>query len=116
MQRSLSDHLSHLFKAQRATYEREGSDQGIKSMVRLSTRALNHVGFLKIDEAFYPCQVYDVTVTGARMILDTPMELQDTFTLQLTLGGQVVRPCFLIWQEGREAGVSFEPFTPAGAE
>ena len=73
--------------------------------------AFNHAGLLKIDEAYYPCQAYDMTVTGARLILDHPMDLPDTFTLQLTLAGQVVRPCYLIWQEGREAGVSFEPFT-----
>ena len=85
-------------------------------MPRLSPRAFKHAGFLKIDEAFYPCQVYDMTVTGARLILDHLMDLPDTFTLQLTLAGQVVRPCFLIWQEDREAGVSFEPFTPPEAQ
>ena len=85
-------------------------------MPRLSPRAFHHAGFLKIDEAFYPCQVYDMTVTGARLILDHPMDLPDTFTLQLTLAGHVVRPCFLIWQEGHEAGVSFEPFTPPEAQ
>ena len=76
------------------------------------SHAFNHAGVLKIDEAFYPCQVSDMTVTGARLLLDHLMDLPDTFTLQLTLAGKVVRPCYLIWQEGKEAGVSFQPFTP----
>ena len=85
-------------------------------MPRLAPHAFKHAGYLKIDEQFYPCQVHDMTVTGARLILDHPMELPDTFTLQLTPAGQVVRPCYLIWQEDREAGVSFEPFTEPKAE
>jgi hypothetical protein len=85
-------------------------------MARLSPHAFKHAGYLKIDEQFYPCQVYDMTITGAQLILAYPMELPDTFTLQLTLAGHVVRPCYLIWQEDGEAGVSFEPFTKPKAE
>ena len=78
---------------------------------RPNPQAFKHAGYLKIEETYYPCEVYDMTVTGARLILDhLIMDLPNTFTLQLTLAGQVVRPCYLIWQEGREAGVSFEPF------
>ena len=73
-------------------------------------QASRHKGFLKIDQAFYHCQVFEMTSTGARVILDQLMDLPETFTLQLTLAGQVVRPCYLIWQEGRVAGVSFQPF------
>ena len=74
-------------------------------------QTFRHKGFLKIDQAFYPCRVSDMTTTGARVILDHLMDLPDNFTLQLTLAGKVVRPCcYLIWQEGRVAGVSFQPF------
>ena len=47
-----------------------------------------------------------MTVTGAHLTLDQGMDLPDTFTLQLTLAGQVVRPCYLIWQEDREGIVT----------
>ena len=77
---------------------------------RPNPQAFKHDGFLKIDEAFYSCRVYDLTVTGAHVILDHLRDLPNTFTLQLTLGGQVARPCYLIWQEGHNAGVSFTPF------
>ena len=50
-------------------------------------------------------------MTGARLGLAYPFDLPDTFTLQLTIAGAAVRSCYLIWQEGGEAGMSFEPFT-----
>ena len=73
-------------------------------------QAFQHRAFLKIDQVVYPCQVFAVNSTGARVILDHPMDLPDTSPLQLKLAGQVVRPCYLIWQEGREAVVLFESF------
>ena len=73
-------------------------------------KAFKHAGFVKIDEQFYPCQVHEMSMTGARLALAHPFDLPDTFSLQLTLAGAVVRPCYLIWQEAGEAGVSFEPF------
>ena len=85
-------------------------------MPRPKPQAFKHDGFLKIDEAFYSCRVYDMTVTGAHVTLDHLMNLPDTFTLQLSLAGPVVRQCYLIWQEGHEAGVSFERFTRAQPE
>ena len=76
---------------------------------RPNPQAFQHKGFLKIDQAIYPCRVSDMTTTGAHVILDHLMDLPDTFTVQLTLAGQVVRPCYLIWQEGHKAVVSFAP-------
>ena len=55
-------------------------------------------------------------MTGARLNLAYPFDLPDTFTLQLTLAGAVVRPCYLIWQEDHEACVSFKPFMPPQPE
>ena len=51
-------------------------------------KAFKHAGFVKIDEQFYPCQVHDMNWTGAHLDLAHPFELPDTFTLQLSLGGQ----------------------------
>lgn len=74
-------------------------------------KAFNHAGFVKINEQFYPCQVHEMSMTGVRLDLAYPFDLPDTFTLQLTIAGAAVRSCYLIWQEGGEAGVLFEPFT-----
>ena len=59
---------------------------------RPNPQAFKHDGFLKIDEAFYSCRVYDMTVTGAHVILDHLRDLPDTFTLQLTLAGHLSGP------------------------
>ena len=80
-------------------------------------KALKHPGFVKIDDQqFYRCQVHDMSMTGARLDLAYPFDLPDAFTLQLTLAGEVVRACYLIWQEGGKASVSFEPFTKPKTE
>ena len=79
-------------------------------------KAYKHAGFVKIDEQFYPCLVHDMNWTGAHLDLDHPFELPDTFTLQLNMRGEVVRTCYLIWQEGERASVSFKPPAKPGAE
>ena len=76
-------------------------------MARRAQQAFNHAGFVKIDEAFYPCQVFDMTLTGARLRLDLLMDLPPSFSLQLTRDGKALRACSLIWQEGHDASVSF---------
>ena len=78
-------------------------------------KGFKHAGLLKIDEQFYPCQIYDMTISGARFDLANPFDLPDTFTLQLSLGREIVRPCYLIRQDGREASVSFKPFAKPGS-
>ncbi len=45
--------------------------------------AFKHAGFVKINEQFYPCQVREMSMTGARLDLAYPFDLPDTFTLQL---------------------------------
>ena len=80
-------------------------------MMRIpNPKGFKHAGLVKIDEVFYPCQIYDMTMTGGRLDIAHPFELPDTFTLQLSLGGEVFRPCYLIRQERGETSVSFKPF------
>ena len=85
-------------------------------MVRIPhPKGFKHAGLVKIDEQFYPCQIYDMTMSGARFDLANPFDLPDTFTLQLSLGGHlVVRPCYLIRQDREQASVSFKPFAKPG--
>ena len=79
-------------------------------------KGYKHPGFVKIDEQFYPCQIHDMTMSGARLEISLPFALPDTFTLQLNLGGEVVKPCYLIRQEGGQASVSFKPFAKPGTD
>ena len=85
-------------------------------MARLSLAAFNHAGFVKIDESFYRCWVSDMTRTGARLTLEHPIDLPQTFSLQLTRDGKVLRSCSLIWQDGYGASVSFGETYAAAAD
>lgn len=81
-------------------------------MGRLSFRGLKHDGFLKIHEAFYPCEVFDMSLTGARLRFDLPIDLPSNFSLQLTRDGKCLRPCSLIWSDDCEASVLFQAPQP----
>jgi hypothetical protein len=80
---------------------------GYLAMARFAPEAFNHAGWVKVDEAFYACSVIDMTRTGARLILEHPLDLPDAFSLQLTRDGKVLPSCILIWQDGEAASVSF---------
>ena len=109
---SFSDHLSYCLKRGGPIYEREGARLQVINMARLSARAFNQSGLLKIHEVFYPCQIFDMTLTGARLRLELLMELPPSFPLHLTRDGKAPRACSLIWQDGHDAGVSFGEAVP----
>ena len=76
--------------------------------VAIHPYAVSQTGLLKIDDTFYSCRVSDMTRTGARLRLDHLVDLPQKFSLQLTRDAKVLRCCFLIWQEGQDASVSFD--------
>jgi hypothetical protein len=65
-------------------------------------------GLVRIDEQVYPCDVTDMSATGATLTFRLPVELpDDRFTLQLTSNGKVSRQCRVTWDEGVRVGVVF---------
>lgn len=77
---------------------------------RISLRGFSHAAFVKIGEEFYPCAVTNMSVTGATLHLDQlppTVHLPDSFVVQLTRDGKLLRACSLAWREGDEAGVLF---------
>jgi hypothetical protein len=67
-----------------------------------------HRGFVKFDEQTYPCTATNLSATGATLHFNSPVELPETFTLQLTHNGMVSRTCSVIWNEGVQVGVVFD--------
>ena len=55
------------------------------------------------------CQLRDISVSGAQLILDREAELPKKFTLILSHQGNVRRACTLAWQFSIMAGVRFAP-------
>lgn len=54
----------------------------------------------------YPCEIGDVSETGALILLETPHKLPNQFMLEIG-GNAVRRRCNLTRQEGATAGVRF---------
>jgi len=64
----------------------------------------------------YPCEIFDVSVGGARLAIYCPVEtpLPRQFILKLSETGQSNRHCALAWRNGNEIGVRFvRPVHPA---
>jgi hypothetical protein len=57
----------------------------------------------------YPCEIFDVSVGGARLAIYCPPEtpLPAQFLLQLSEIGQISRHCEVAWRSGSEIGVRF---------
>jgi len=54
-----------------------------------------------------PCQLPDISATGAKVALSQEIELPREFLLSMSAGGQVGRYCKLAWQYSILAGVQF---------
>jgi hypothetical protein len=57
----------------------------------------------------YPCEIFDVSVGGARLAVYCPPQapLPEQFLLQLTEISHASRHCELAWRQGSEIGVRF---------
>ena len=67
----------------------------------------SHSGLVRFDEQFYPCNVTEMSLSGATLTFKMPVELPERFTLQLT-ATNVIRQCRVTWDEGLKFGVVFD--------
>ena len=70
-------------------------------------RELSMTVSVKADGVESEAMMFDVSDTGARIILRNEFKLPATFALSLTQNNSVMRYCELAWQDGRTAGVKF---------
>jgi hypothetical protein len=54
------------------------------------------------------CDVLDISVGGARLVLSPGFELPEGFVLSLARLGRVYRKCKVVWRSETQAGVQFE--------
>jgi hypothetical protein len=59
------------------------------------------------DRPPQPCTLFDVSQSGARLIVESDDELPAYFSLLLTVNGRAGRHCRTVWRTGRELGVQF---------
>ena len=53
------------------------------------------------------CTMSDISDGGAKIVLDRPAQLPETFALWLRDDGSVYRECKVVWREGNVLGVQF---------
>ena len=54
------------------------------------------------------CRVLDVSASGAKIEVDQPKDLPDEFVLALSMHGNAMRQCHVVWAKARQLGVKFE--------
>ncbi len=59
---------------------------------------------IRFDGISRACTIFDKSKTGARLTNLDNLKLPPTFVVQM---GNEKQPCWLIWQDDKEAGVSF---------
>ena len=75
-------------------------------------RGFGHQGFVKIGEETYPCELADISASGATLTVGALIDLPEPFFVQLRRGGKEVRRCSVVWddstREVRRVRVQFE--------
>lgn len=70
-------------------------------------RLVGYRAHLKLNDSgtLVECVVRDISQTGARLIVTSPSELPDTFSLFLSK--DVARRCRIVWRKEKQVGVNF---------
>ena len=61
--------------------------------------------------ALHDCMVLDISDRGARLMIASPNEVPDDFTLLLSHDGHARRHCRVVWRTDQQIGVTFESGT-----
>lgn len=59
-------------------------------------------------ESLRECVVFDESEKGARLVVDTPNEIPDTFYLYLSLDFSSRRRCRVAWRSATQIGVEYQ--------
>ena len=64
-------------------------------------------GQIRFGQSAIDCVIRDLSATGARIKINSPLWYPDAFTLVLTADG-TARKCRVVWRGDREIGLAFE--------
>lgn len=70
---------------------------------------MHYPAWLLLDSRPQPieCVISDMSDTGARLSINTPITLPQRFKLWLDKTGKVDRECEIVWMHGSQVGVHF---------
>jgi hypothetical protein len=60
-----------------------------------------------VGEQLRECRVWDESKTGARLLVDAPETIPDTFHIYMTLNFSSRRQCRVVWRSTTQIGVEF---------
>jgi hypothetical protein len=60
-----------------------------------------------------PCEIVDISETGARLVIESECDLPERFVLLLSRSGEARRMCKVAWRDGLTVGVEFPNVLPA---
>jgi hypothetical protein len=63
---------------------------------------------MNVGGSLLECLVLDISISGARVAVETPNDIPDRISICMTTRGFPIHPCRVIWRSGCEIGVEFE--------
>src|SRR4029078_7955379 len=91
---------------------RPGADAGnrmINDKRQNSRLAMRFTAWIRLEDGtLHGCALSDISDTGARLRVEDPDKLPDTFMLILSRNGAQKRSCKVMWRKDGELGVAFD--------
>jgi hypothetical protein len=80
-----------------------------KKRVKREVRRVRHTSawVLSQGRTDRECRVMDISMNGAKVVVETSSEVPMRFELAFSHDGQIRRACEVIWRRGKMLGVKF---------
>lgn len=76
---------------------------------RDARRSVQQAGWITLDGGFAarPCQVLDLSASGAKITVADPTSITTKLRLGFSRDGRSGRPCDVVWRRGQTLGIKF---------
>jgi PilZ domain len=76
---------------------------------RESRKSLHQAGWITLEGGFAarPCEVQDMSTTGAKVTIDDSNSLPAKLRLAFSRDARTGRACEVVWRRGKSVGVKF---------
>jgi hypothetical protein len=83
------------------------SNRSQKNLRRAPRRRLHYPAWIDLGEgsARRNCMIWDISEVGAKLTVDTQVEIPDEFTLVLSALAEEGRPCRVVWRSKQQIGI-----------
>jgi hypothetical protein len=72
-------------------------------------RSVHQSGWITLDGGFAarPCNVLDLSASGAKLVVDDPTSVSNRVRLAFSRDARTGRSCEVVWRRGKTLGVRF---------